>query len=177
MSGHSLPKCAITRVLTESFENPRLSSYNTEYLLYYIKHDSHIFIFAIALNFLSDSSALCSSIQPSSWLNILFLLYMPASSWDQLSLISCFGVSEDLVWCHLGLQGNHTAHQSLPKEGQKLNILTCNCIPLILFNLLSAQSTPYNESTDECYSRCPHSLQIMWTFDHIAPEKTGFLLF
>lgn len=69
-------------------------------------------------------------------LNILFLHYMPTFSGDQLSLVSCFGVSEDPVWCHLGLQGNHIAHQSLPKEEQKLNTLICNCIPLVLFNLL-----------------------------------------
>lgn len=66
MSGHNLTKCAITHVLTESFENLRLSSYNTEYLLCCIKHDSHIFTFGIALNFLSDSSALSLSIQTSS---------------------------------------------------------------------------------------------------------------
>lgn len=110
-------------------------------------------------------------------LNILFLHYMPTFSGDQLSLVSCFGVSEDPVWCHLGLQGDHIAHQSLPKEEQKLNTLICNRIPLVLLNLLNAQSMPYNESTDEYYSRCSDSLQIMWTSDHIAPEKTGSLLF
>lgn len=106
-----------------------------QYLLCFIKHDSYIFIFAVAPSFLSDSRSFL--IYPAFLLSQYYfsLHALPSGapfSGNQLSLVSFFGVSEDPVWCCSGLQGNDTADQSLLKEGQILKALMCSYIPLVL---------------------------------------------
>lgn len=76
MSGHNLPECTSTHVLTESFENIRLSPTlcSTSCALQNTTHiSSYLLLHPVSL---VTPLTLSLSIQPSSCLNTIFL-YMP----------------------------------------------------------------------------------------------------
>lgn len=123
MSGHNLPECTSTHVLTESFENIRLSAHTMEYSCA-IKNMTHISLYLL-LHTVSLVTALAfsSSIQPSSCLNILFFsLYALPSvapfSGDQLSLVSFFGIRRSSVMPLRNLRKRHSS-SIFAKRGTK----------------------------------------------------------
>lgn len=125
MIGYNFPECTSSYVLTESLEQIRISAYTLEFILCDIKHVSYIFIFAVALNFLSYSS--CSFlidpiflVSQYSFLS-LHALCSVAPSWkDCLSLISHFDVFKKTFHCDVtGLQGNGTCFSSIFIERKK----------------------------------------------------------
>lgn len=178
MIGHNLPEYTSTYVLTESLEHIRISAHTLEFLLCDIKHVLHTFIFAVALNSLSDSS--CSLfigpiflLSQYSFLS-LHALCSVAPSWkDCLSLISSFDVFEKTFQCGV-TQNSKEMEQliNLYQKSKKIQRHWCTAIflssylissTLRLFLVLKAHVM-------ECYSMCPDTLQIMWISDHI--EKT-----
>lgn len=165
MIEHNLPKWTSSYVLTESFEQIWISSRTLEFILCDIKYVSYIFIFAVALNFLSNSS--CSFLIDPIFLlsqysfSSFHALCSVAPSWkDCLSLISPFDIFKKTFQCDV-TQDSKEMEQliNLYQKEKNPKTLMYSYIPFILFNLFNTQIISCLKAPImECCSRCPDSL-------------------